>query len=173
MRKRQHPAEMGFTPFDRRRLRKALGDTRDASTYQRLQAVLLVALGYAIDEIAQIVHCSRRSIYFWLQRYLGAHRIEDLQHQPGAGRPSVAADLTKVRLLRELRRNPLRLGYPTTVWTVALLARQVSQRYHCSITPRTLRRRMRQWGLVWKRARPVFANREPHLAQKKGPLSGS
>ena len=40
-------------------------------------------------------------------------------------------------------------------------------------SPRTLRRRMRQGGLVWKRARPVFANREPHLAQKKGPLSGS
>ena len=173
MRKRQHPAERGFTPSDRRRLRKALQDSREASTYQRLQAVLLVALGYAIDEIAQIVPCSRRSIYLWLQRYLAAHRIEDLQHQPGAGRPSVAPDLTKVRLLRELSRNPLGLGYHTTVWTVALLARHVNQRYYGSITARTLRRRMKQWGLVWKRARHVFANREPHLAQKKGPLSGS
>jgi len=128
MRKRPYPAARGFTPSDRRRLRKALEGTRDASTYQRLQAVLLVALGYAIDEIAQIVHCSRRSIYFWLQRYLGARRIEDLQHQPGAGRPAVAADLTKARLLRELRRNPIRLGYHTTIWTVALLARHLSQR---------------------------------------------
>jgi transposase len=173
MRKRQHPAEMGFTPSDRRRLRKALRDSRDASTYQRLQAVLLVALGYAIEEIAQMAHCSRRSIYLWLQRYLEAHRIEDLQHQPGAGRPPVAATLTKARLLRELRRNPLRLGYHTTIWTVALLARQLSQRYHGPITARTLRRRMKQWGLVWKRARHVFANREPHLAQKKGLSSGS
>jgi transposase len=173
MRKRSNPAERGFTPYDRRRLRKALEDTHDASTYKRLQAVLLVTLGYAIEEIAQIVHCSRRSIYFWLQRYLGAHRVEDLQHQPGAGRPSVAAGLNKARLLCELARHPLGLGYPTTVWTVALLARQVSKRYHCSITPRTLRRRMKQWGLVWKRARHVFANREPHLAQKKGPLFDS
>ena len=37
-----------------------------------------------------------------------------------------------------------------------------------SITPDTLRRRMRALGLRWNRPRYVYANKDPHRAQKKG-----
>lgn len=173
MRKAASPAEMGFTRDDRRRLSRALKHAEQATTYRRIQAVFLVALGYTAREVIRILQCHRETLSHWVERYLKAHRVEDLNHRPGAGRPSAAPALTKSRLLRELRRNPLRLGYPTTVWTVPWLARHFSQRYRCSITPRTLRRRMRQWGLAWKRARHVFANKEPHLAQKKALSSGA
>jgi transposase len=173
MRKARTPAEMGFTAYDRRRLSRALDHTKGAATYRRIQAVMLIAVGYAAREVARILQRPRQAIHTWVERYLEAHRLEDLDHRSGAGRPSVAPTITEARLLRELRRNPLRLGYPTTVWTVALLAQHLSQRYHCPITARTLRRRMKQWGLVWKRARYVYANKEPHLAQKKGRSSGA
>jgi transposase len=68
----------------------------------------------------------------------------------------------------ELKHKPWLLGYSTTVWTVALLARQLSQRYDCQITPWTLRRRLRQCRLRWKRPRHIFCRQEPHVAQKKG-----
>jgi transposase len=71
-----------------------------------------------------------------------------------------------------LRRLPRELGYQTNVWTVALLARRLNERYRCAINTRTLRRRMKQIGLRCKRPRYVYSENEPHLPQKKGRLSG-
>ncbi len=43
----------------------------------------------------------------------------------------------------------------------------------CSISARTLRRRMKEIGLRCKRPRYVYSEKEPHRAQKKGRLSGN
>src|SRR5215210_3823748 len=162
MRKTQSPAEFGFTGQDRLRLAKALNQAQEAKAYQRIQAVLLIAQGYSVDEIARIVGSHRRSIYYWVQRYLEHHRIADLQDALRTGRPRAADRITKARILRELSRDPLKLGYNTTVWTVALLARHLSRLYECPITARTLRRRMKELGLRWKRPRYVYATKDPH-----------
>src|SRR5262249_5801461 len=66
------------------------------------------------------------------------------------------AQITKAHILRELARDPLKLGYNTTIWTVPLLASHLSQRYDAQITPRTLRCRMKEVGLRWKRPRYVY-----------------
>ena len=136
--------------------------------YQRIQAVLLIARGYSVDDVARITGSLRRLIYHWIQRYLRRHRVDDLDDASRTGRPRVAPKITKARILRELARDPLKLGYNTTVWTTALLARQLSRRYDTQITARTLRRRMKELGLRWKRPRYVHATKDPHRVQKKG-----
>src|SRR5215813_2661884 len=70
-----------------------------------------------------------------------------LYDAPRTGRPPTAAQITKARILQEPARDPLKLGYNTTIWTVPLLASHLSRRYHSQITPRTLRRRMKEVGL--------------------------
>jgi transposase len=62
----------------------------------------------------------------------------------------------------------MRLGYRATGWTVALLADHLQHKYACSISPRTLRRRMRDLDLRWKRPRYVYATKDPNRVQKKG-----
>jgi transposase len=116
---------------------------------------------------------SLQTVYNWLSRYLGRHQVAALEEAPRSGRPPIAKQITKARILRELRRNPLRLGYPTTVWTVELLAHRLSERYQCTISSDTLRRRMRQIGLRCKRPRYFYEEKDPHRAQKKGRLSAS
>ena len=172
MRKTQSPAERGFTGHDRRRLAKALHQAQEVKVYQRIQAVLLIAQGYSVDEVAHIVGSQRRSVYYWMHRYLDHHRVADLYDGPRTGRPPTAPQITKARILRELARDPLKLSYSTTVWTVPLLASHLSQLYHSQVTPRTLRRRMKEVGLRWKRPRHVYATKDPHRAQKKGPSCG-
>src|SRR5215510_8466995 len=108
------------------------------------------------------------SVYYWVHRYLNHHRVADLYDASRTGRPRRAAQITKACILRELARDPLRLGYNTTIWTVPLLATHLSRRYDAQITPRTLRRRMKEVGLRWKRPRYVYVAKDPHRAQKKG-----
>jgi transposase len=168
MRKSSNPAGRGFDGWDRRRLSKALARVGPARLFRRVQAVLLVAQGRKLIEVTQITGLSRRTIYYLLERYLRSHRVEDLADQPRSGRPVQAPQLTRQRILQELRRSPLKLGYRTNVWTVETLALRLNERYQCSIGLWALRQRMKQIGLVCKRPRYFYSERDPHLAQKKG-----
>jgi transposase len=172
MRTTKSPAELGFSRRDRLRLEKALRAASDARDFRRLQAVLLVAQGRSIAEVAQITCASERSVYGWLRRYLGGHNVADLIEQPRSGRPAVAEMITDECIRRELHKDPVTLGYSSTTWTVRLLANHLNRTYDCQITERTLRRRMREAGLRWKRPRYVFATKDPHRAAKKRPLCG-
>jgi transposase len=171
MRKPLSPSELGFNARDRRRLSKGIDQAVQARVFRRLQAVLLVAEGRSFAETAEITGLSPRSVYYLVDRYLQSRQVESLQDRPRSGRPTAAPTITRERILRELRRSPLGLGYRTNVWTVETLAHHLSERYQCVVRPRTLRRRMKEAGLVCTRPRYFYSEKDPHRAQKKGPLS--
>jgi transposase len=173
MRTAKGPAELGFTRYDRPRLEKALRGAAEARDFRRLQAVLLIAQGRPVAEVAQITYASTRGVYGWLRRYLDRHRVEDLTERPRSGRPSAAEVLTGEHILGELAKDPMALGYSTTTWTVRALANQLGRTYDCAITERTLRRRMADMGLRWKRPRYVYSTKDPRRAQKKGLSCGA
>jgi transposase len=172
MRIARNAAALGLKRSDRSQLAQALTQATEVRSYKRLQAVWLVATGRAVKEVAQIIGVSFQSIYNWVNWYLQTRSAEVLSDAPRAGRPLVAQGITAARIKCEFSRDPLRLGYKTTLWTVPLLTAHLSRRYNCQLSPATLRRRLRQMGLRWKRPRYVYAEKEPHLPQKKGRLSG-
>ena len=67
-----------------------------------------------------------------------------------------------------LHTDPASLGYAANGWTVPLLAAHLRRGGIGPLSVWTLRRRLHAAGLVWKRPRYVFAQKEPHRAQKKG-----
>jgi transposase len=168
MRRAKGPSERGFDRYDRRRLTRALREAAEVRTYRRVQAVLLVAQGRTIPEAARITGTRPWSVYPWVRAYVHTHRRDCLGDAPRSGRPQAAQMITDARLVREFRRDPMRLGYRATGWTVSLLADHLQQEYGCAISPRTLRRRMRDLDLRWKRPRYVYATKDPNRAQKKG-----
>lgn len=166
MRKQKH--SVGLDRYDKVRLEKALEEVSDKRTFLRIQAILLLAQGMSIDSVVQIIHKSRRVIYYWLSTYLKSHQPVCLYDAPRKGRPLAAPAITDKRILKELKRNPLELGYNTNVWTVATLSKHLSLSYGCEIGPFTLYRRMKAMGLRSKRPRYVYSEKDPHRAQKKG-----
>ncbi|MBO0699695.1 MAG: helix-turn-helix domain-containing protein [Zavarzinella sp.] len=173
MRRARTPDELGFDQYDRQRLARAVARAADLRFFRRLQAVLLVARGFPVPEVARITGAKPDAVYHWLRLYLQTHEPDRLRDTPRTGRPRVAGCITDARIVREFRRDPLRLGYNTTNWTVALLAQHLGRKYACPISARTLRRRMRDLGLCWKRPRYAYADKDPHRAQKKGGLSAA
>jgi transposase len=163
--------DLALSAAERRRLRATMKKAVTARVYRRVQAVLLVGEGRPTKEVAAITGASRRSVQHWWRlwrRSAGCRRPErGLAEKPHRGRPPGLKGLSRRRLLTELAKDPLALGYAATNWTVPLLARHL-QRRGLPITARTLRRRLHAAGLRWKRPRYVFAAPEPHLPQKKG-----
>jgi transposase len=172
MRRRSSPSKLGFTAHDRKRLVRELAETESARLFRRIQLVLLVAKGSSFAEAATITGLSLRSAYNLVDRYLQSHSVASLRERKRSGRPPVAPEITAERILAELRRPPLMAGYRSNAWSVRLLADRLNEQYNCAISPDTLRRRMRSLGLRCKRPRYVYSEKEPHLAQKKGLLSG-
>lgn len=168
MSKQKAGAAFAFDRFDKGRLQKAILKATDARVNIRLRAVLLVAAGKRVREVAALFGFCRRTVYHWITTYLKNHEASSLFEAPRSGRPLSAQDITDKRIMRELKRNPLKLGYNTTVWTVALLAQHLNGRYGSSIHPRTLYRRMTDMGLRCKRPRYVYSEKDPNRAQKKG-----
>ena len=160
-----------FTATDQRRLRRALSTTPWAREYRRIAAVLYVAEGTSISESARRLHAARTSVERWVACYVRRRGIDDFADRRREGRPRVAGRLTKQWLATILRRDPRMLVYQATTWTVALLACYCCEHCRMVISPRTLRRRLRETGFRWKRPRYRYSERATHLAQKKG-LSG-
>ena len=168
MRRARTPTELGFDQHDRQRLARALQHATDIRAYRRIQAVLLVARGQSVPEVARIVGANADAVYDWVRRYRRTHHPETLTDASRSGRPRTAVRITDARIAHEFRRDPLRLGYNATGWTVPLLAQHLGRTYDCPIGARTLRRRMQRLGLRWKRPRYVYADKDPNRAQKKG-----
>src|SRR5919108_4516563 len=170
MRIAKRPSELGFNQYDVSRLTRALQCTTDARLFQRVQAVLWVAQGDTVSEVAELTGVSEQTVYNWLQRYLACHQVQvpALADAPRSGRPVAAPQITATQILQHLRCNPLHLGYRTTVWSVKLLAAHLSRQYDCAVSPHTLRRRMKAMGLRCKRPRYFYEEKAPHRAQKKG-----
>lgn len=118
--------------------------------------------------MAEIAGIRPWAVYDWIRTYLQSHDPDRLRDAPRPGRPRAAPAITNERIAHEVRRDPLRLGYNSTGWTVALLADHLRQQYGTAIKVRTLRRRMHELGLRWKRPRYTYATKDPHRAQKKG-----
>jgi hypothetical protein len=73
---------------------------------------------------------------------LAAYKVIELFCRP------MPLGITDNHILRKLKRNPLKLGYNTTVWTVETLVRHLSRRYYCAKGAFTLYRRMKATGFV-------------------------
>jgi transposase len=159
---------ISFTWRERRRLSTAMRDVRDARQHRRLMAVWLIAQDQSAGEVAGLLGCSYRWVNKCLARYLERRCPQDLAERPRAGRPRASVVLTAERLRDIVQSDPFLWGYASTTWTVPLLTTHLKEHLGCVLSKHTLRRRMREAGLRWKRPRYVFSNKEPHRAQKKG-----
>src|SRR2546430_17229830 len=137
MRIAKRPSELGFNQYDVSRLTKALKRATDARLFQRVQAVLWVAQGDTISEVAELTGVSGQTVYHWLQRSLACHQVAALADAPRSGRPVTAPQITATHILHHLRCNPLHLGYRTTAGGVRLLARHRRGHDDCPFTPPT------------------------------------
>ena len=157
---------------DRCKLAAAVRAAKDARQLRRTQAVLLFCQRRPIKLICSATGLSRQSVYNAVRRYRRRHRPGDLADRRRSGRPRVASRIGARSIRAAMRVDPRSAGFNATTWTVALLARYLSARLRTPIGPRTLRRRMHDARLRWKRPRYVYHERDPHGPQKKGASSG-
>jgi transposase len=162
-----------FTATDRRRLARAQAEAWDVRVFRRLQAVLRVAEGMPVTEVARQAGVNRTSVHRWVNAYQTSRQMGELADAPRMGRPRAAEGVDQHRLAAVLAQDPRTLGYRATNWTAPLLAAHLRDQLGCAVSERTVRRRLREYGWRWKRPRHVYHERAAHIGQKKGRLSAA
>src|SRR5262245_1296625 len=100
-----------LTAWQRRRLRRQLHQTQDARVYRRALAVLEVARGQPLAEVAQTLGVSRRMVYYWVEDYSQQHDPSDLLLEDRPGRPTLWTEEARALVRGLLTGSPTDRGY--------------------------------------------------------------
>jgi transposase len=137
----------------------------------RAQALLWLAEGWTVEEIADLLHISRQTIYNWVHRFQQRADLDlpdRLGDAPRPGRPR-AGDGVLDRLIAEvIGSDPRALGYRATVWTAPLLSRFLREHHRINASDRTVSRAISRLDIRWKRPRHQLARRSDTWRQAKG-----
>jgi transposase len=132
--------------------------------YVRIKALALlnVADGTSVSEVARTLRVSRVSVYRWQRRY-GETGVAGLVVQAGRGRRSTV-DLSELESF--IRRSPRECGLRQTRWTLKALARVVPSLNGFSAFG--VQKVLRRAGYRYKRGQPWVHSPDPHYEGKKG-----
>jgi transposase len=119
-----------------------------------------------IPQIAAIVRESEATVGRWLKRYL-AEGLNGLQDAPRPGRPSAVTEAYRTALLAAVRRRPRSLGLPFALWTLQRLVDYLAEKTTIRVSDETVRRALKQAGIVLSRPQHQISSPAPDYQVKK------
>ena len=136
-----------------------------------IQVLLLSAAGNSPTEIANVLFCSRSTVYRAVESYSsGKLRIgigaEDKVSALRVGRIYIPS--LKRSLLALVKRAPGAFGWCRTRWSCATLSLELKAKRGISVSAETVRSWLHELGYVWKRAKHVAKDDDPERARKLG-----
>jgi putative transposase len=126
--------------------------------------LLLCAVGRNPTEIADVLFCSRSSVYRTVRAYragtLGLEPDVDGQLSPPL-RTTVLVPSVRRSLVALLKAPPQAYGWCRTRWSCATLALTLQTKRGLTVSAETMRRWVHEVGWVWKRAKLVAKDDDP------------
>jgi transposase len=165
-----------MTPFqlgrrERQELQDLLTQGPFAKQQCRIQALLWLAAGEPPERIADLLGVSRRTVYYWAQRFQerqGLDLPERLADRPRCGRPPTACGVIDPLLAAVIDRDPREFGYRSTGWTNALLRQYLQDVHQLAVSRQSVSLALGRLDICWKRPRHHLALRPETWRQSKG-----
>jgi transposase len=160
-----------LSPKERALLQGLAVRTNQAKELRRAQALLWLNEGERVAAIAHRLGVSRRTVYYWVERFAGTEDRElsrRLRDAPRSGRPPTAQGIIDPLIDEVIEADPRELGYRSTVWTAPVLREYLSESHHIDISPRSVSYALERLGIGWKRPRHDLARCPSTWRQAKG-----
>ncbi len=144
---------------------------------RRLDAIKLLKAGQSRSQVCQQLGCSYDTLSSWLSKYLQGG-LEQLVCAISHNKPS-RLNLEQQQQLRQmvLHQHPSDYGIERNLWTGAILARVIEQRWGVGLRDSRIYELLHQMGLSHQRGHRDYANAERQIQQqwvetvKKTPIS--
>jgi len=148
-----------------------LARTPLAKEHARALALLWLADGRPVAEVAELLRVSRQSVYNWVDRFErrdGQGLRARLLDAPRSGRPATASGIIDPLIAEVIDTDPRELGYRSTNWTAGLLVRYLKRSHGIEVSRRSVGLAIDRLGIRWKRPRHQLALRPETWRQSKG-----
>lgn len=147
----------------------------DAFTLRRSQILLASSRGEMPPAIARQLGCASQTVRNTIRAFneRGTAALQERSHRNHTIHTTFdAAGLEQLHVLAH--RSPRDFGYPTSVWTLNLLADESARQ---GLTPsrvsdETIRMAIKRLGTSWKRAKRWITSPDPAYDRKKGDATG-
>jgi transposase len=137
----------------------------------RAQALLWLDEGATVEQVAESLVVSRRTISNWIERLKERSELDlrgRLADAPRPGRPRAGHGDVDSLIARVLDTDPRELGYQATVWTAPLLRPSLRDHHAIEVSRKTISRAIARLGIRWKRPRHQLSLRPETWRQSKG-----
>src|SRR5581483_11357602 len=162
-----------LTESERNELEKLYRTSKVPRLRIRAQMVFLSAEQHLkVPEIAPLVRESEVTVLRWLKRY-HAEGITGLSDAPQPGRPTTVTPEYRQHLLECVRRRPRSLNQPYSLWTLQRLGDYLAEQTGIRVPIETVRRTLKQGGIVLSRPQHKISSPDPEYAVKKRRLKRS
>jgi transposase len=138
---------------------------------RRAQALLWLAQGFPVEDIADLFGISRQTVYNWARRFQDREGVDfrqRLEDAPRSGRPPTALGIIDPLIEAVIDCDPRKLGYRSTGWTNRLLRRYLREVHHLAVSRRSVSRALARLLIRWKRPRHQLVLRPDTWRQSKG-----
>jgi transposase len=156
-----------LTPRDRNALLCHYHRGADPAVRLRCHVLLLLDAGHPWALIAAVLFTSSATINRWRRAYLRGG-LDAVLTRPPARRASRWWVVMIVRGVTTL--TPPDFGFARSRWSCEAVAMVLRDHHGIRVGRETVRRRLREQGLVWRRPRPVVRRRDPDRAAKLAAL---
>jgi transposase len=154
-------------PTQHEHLDRLYRTTKTPRLRTRAQMILLSAeQGLRVPQIARMVRESEATGRRWLTRYR-AEGLEGLYDVPRPGRPAQITAADQAELLAAGRRRPRSLRLPFSLWTLQRLADYLAERTELRVSDETVRRVLKEEGMVLSRPQHQISRPDPEYLRKK------
>src|SRR5262245_6640666 len=141
----------------------------DPQVRLRAHILLLLAQGHAWATIAAVLFTSPATIARWKRRF-EAGGVDEVVGRARGRRRSAAWAWAAAVVAWVLTWRPADFGFARSRWSCAAVAVVLREDHRTPVSRETVRRWLRQGGLVWRRPRPVLRPKDPDRAAKLAAL---
>jgi transposase len=138
---------------------------RGSDPERRLRAHLLLLLndGWSWNVIVSVLFTSSSTINRWQKRYLagGLKAILEPKRQTSLRQWWIVFVIQWVTL-----KSPRNFGFYRSRWTCGTVVVLLSDTFDVQVSRETVRRKLHEEGLAWRRPRPVLGPKDPQRSQK-------
>lgn len=156
---------------ERKQLHDLLTQGSCAKQHCRSQALLWLAAGETPKRIAELLGVSRRTVYYWAQRFQQRQDLDlpdRLADAPRSGRPCTACGVIEPLLAAVIDQDPREFGYRSTGWTNGLLRHYLGEVHQVAVSRKSVSLALARLGIGWKRPGHCLALRPETWRQSKG-----
>lgn len=159
-----------LSKFQIKSLLKALSEARELgrlTVINRIRAILAIAEGKDVRDIASILRVSKESIRQWFIKYMtgGLRALRTIQKP--SGRPSNLTKTQKKQLIEWVTDGPQSVGFPGACWRSPMIQDLIQRKFGVFYSVKYISQLLKNLGFSYQKARFAVGGKNPDNQLKR------